>query len=193
MARTKQFDEGQVLDAAMHKFWESGFEATSMQDLEECTDLNRTSLYNAFGNKRQLFERVLGCYTENVLGSLFAELESAPTVKQGVRAFLNAALNLHYDKNKPGGCLMALSVLESAQHDKKTTETMQQTMRELKRVLQTRLSNAKKSGELSQTLDAGGVATAITTTVAGMAIMSKAGFPKSAVKKVGDQIVKLLD
>ena len=147
MARTKTFDEAQAIDAAMRMFWEYGFEGTSMQNLEQCTALNRTSLYNAFGNKRALFERALGCYNERVLGELFALLESAPTVKQGISDLLHAVLENQFDKNNPGGCMMALSVLESAQHDEQTIETMQQTMHGLKRELQSRLSNAKKSGQ----------------------------------------------
>ena len=193
MPRTKQFDENQVIDAAMRKFWESGFEGTSMRDLEQCTALNRTSLYNAFGNKRQLFERALDHYTGKVLGELSTVLNGEPTAKQGIRALLNAVLKLHYDDDNPGGCLVALSVLESAQHDKQTTAMMQGTMQELKRVLQARLSKAKKSGELSKTLDVGATSAAFITTIAGMAVMSKAGFSKLMVKKGNDQVIKLLD
>ena len=193
MARTKQFDENQAIDAAMRKFWENGFDGTSMHDLEQCTELNRTSLYNAFGNKRALFERALGCYNERVLGELFALLESAPTVKQGISDLLHAVLENQFDRNNPGGCMMALSVLESAQHDEQTIETMQQTMHGLKRELQSRLSNAKKSGELSKALDVSGVAATITTTIAGMAVMAKAGFTKPVVKKGINQVIKLLD
>ena len=41
----KQFDEKAVLDKAMQAFWSRGYEATSMQNLVECTGINRGSLY----------------------------------------------------------------------------------------------------------------------------------------------------
>ena len=65
MARTKAFDERRALIAAMLVFWEKGYEATSMQDLEQAMGLRRTSIYNAFGNKRSLFGRVMACCTSN--------------------------------------------------------------------------------------------------------------------------------
>lgn len=193
MARTKQFDENQAIDSVMLKFWEKGYEGTSIQDLEECTGLNRTSLYNAFGNKQQVFERVMDRYKTAVLGELLESMEAAPTVKQGVLALLNTALNIHYDKSNPGGCLISLSVLESEQHDSDTREMLQQTVQELKRVLQARLNKGKKDGELSNTLDASGTATTIAATVSGMAILAKAGFSKSSVKKTINQVISLLD
>ena len=39
----------------MQVFWHKGYEATSMEDLLSAMDLNRGSLYDTFGDKRQLF------------------------------------------------------------------------------------------------------------------------------------------
>ena len=76
MARTKQFDETQALVSAMRVFWEKGYEGTSIHDLEQAMGLNRTSIYNTFGNKRAIFNRVMSCYKESVMASLFAALDT---------------------------------------------------------------------------------------------------------------------
>ena len=62
MARPRQFDEDAVLDAAMQRFWNNGYEATSMRDLAEVTGLTTPSLYNAFGDKRAIYRLVLDRY-----------------------------------------------------------------------------------------------------------------------------------
>lgn len=193
MARTKQFDERQALVSAMLVFWDKGYEGTSINDLEQAMGLNRTSIYNAFGNKSAIFERVMSCYKESVMSELFARLDSAPDIREGVRRMLNAALDIHFDDDNPGGCLVVLSVMEGGQHDAQSQASMQQTIHELKTALQTRLGKAKKSGELSKHLDAGATATTIATTMTGMMVMGKANFTRASLKKTVNQVVSLLD
>ena len=55
MARPREFDEGEALDAAMDCFWRDGYEATSVRDLAARMGITGASLYNAFGDKRSLF------------------------------------------------------------------------------------------------------------------------------------------
>src|SRR6516225_2219056 len=60
MPRVREFDVNDVLEKAKSLFWEKGYEAASIQDLVNATGVNRASLYQAFGGKRQLFEQALG-------------------------------------------------------------------------------------------------------------------------------------
>ena len=59
VGRPREFDEKAALEAAMDSFWQKGFEATSLADLCACTGLHKGSLYQAFGDKHQLFMRAL--------------------------------------------------------------------------------------------------------------------------------------
>ena len=60
--RPRAFDEEVVLDALVELFWEQGYEAASMADIVEAAGLNKSSLYNAFGSKDELFYTVLDRY-----------------------------------------------------------------------------------------------------------------------------------
>lgn len=193
MGRTRKFDERQALVAAMRVFWEKGYEATSIQDLEDATGLKRTSIYHAFGNKRALFQRVMACYKDSVMAGLFAEMDAAPDIREGVRRLLRAALDIHFDRHNPGGCLVVLSVLESGQHDEQARAAMQQTLHELRQSLHKRLARARNAGELSPALDPAATATTVATAMTGMMVMGKANFTRAALKRTIDQVVRLLD
>lgn len=193
MARTKEFDERQALIAAMLVFWEKGYEATSIQDLEQAMGLKRTSIYNAFGNKRNLFERVLGCYRESVMGQLFAAMDAAGNIHEGIAALLNGALDIHFDDAYPGGCLVVLSVLESGQHDVAANRVLAGTIQELRQELLRRLTRARKLGELRADLDVSATATTIATTLAGMMVLGKADFSRAVLKKTVQQVLAMLD
>lgn len=62
--RPRAFDEDQVLDALVELFWEQGYEAASMTDIVDRAGLNKSSLYNAFGSKDELFFTVLDRYID---------------------------------------------------------------------------------------------------------------------------------
>lgn len=64
MPRTEDFNRTEVLDKAKNTFWLKGYNGTSMQDLVDATGLNRSSLYNSFGSKMELFEASLRQYQQ---------------------------------------------------------------------------------------------------------------------------------
>jgi TetR/AcrR family transcriptional repressor of nem operon len=192
MARTRQFDERQALVSAMLVFWEKGYEGTSIHDLEQAMGLTRTSIYNAFGCKQQLFNRILTCYKESVMAELIMQMDSAPTIREGISRLLNGALDNHFDEDNPGGCLVVKSVIESNQHDIVSQGSPMQTLQDMKTLLQQRLSRGKKTGELPADLNVSSTAMTIATTMAGITVMGKAHFSRPMLKKTINQVLQLL-
>jgi TetR/AcrR family transcriptional regulator, transcriptional repressor for nem operon len=82
MARPREFDEGTVLDAAVLCFWKQGYEATSVRDLVAQTGITAASLYNAFGDKRALYQKALDHYVDPIRlerpGRYHMKLSDAP-------------------------------------------------------------------------------------------------------------------
>lgn len=52
MARPRTFDDDEVIDRAMERFWTHGYTDTSPAQLADATGIGKGSLYNAFGSKR---------------------------------------------------------------------------------------------------------------------------------------------
>jgi len=192
MARHKEFDETAALEAAMHTFWARGYEGTSLHDLESSMGLTRTSIYNAFGNKRQLFNQSITHYHQTVLASLMEILDKAPTIQEGIRKFLNGIIDLHFREDSPGGCLVVLSVLEREQHETETVMMLEHIVEHMQKVLQARIKQARNAGQLAREIDARSLSTSIVTAATGMMVMAKAGFSRTALHRVSDTICDLL-
>src|ERR1700723_557173 len=91
VGRPRRFDANKALDAAMRVFWEKGYEGASLADLTRAMRIERPSLYAAFGNKEQLFRKVLDRYMNGPLayfGNALAAAKARDVIEQ---IFLGAA------------------------------------------------------------------------------------------------------
>jgi TetR/AcrR family transcriptional repressor of nem operon len=193
MGRGKSFDEQQALEAAMKLFWAKGYAATSVQDLEVATGLNRTSLYNAFGNKNSLFKKTLHRYMEMLDQNLREIIARAPSTRQAVKGILEAVIDLHFSKESPGGCLAVLSVMESSQHDAETLAMTAGIFGDERQMLIGLLERGKTRGEFHRDFDATGTATVIAAAASGVVVLAKAGLPASALAGMIPPVLALLD
>jgi len=193
VARTKGFDENQALEAAMRLFWEKGYAATSLHDLEQGTGLNRASIYNAFGNKRNLFKRCLARYVGRVEEMLDSIAGAAASSREAINNWLAFVIDFHFSPETPGGCLVILSALERHQHDRETKEMVAALFRREREVVQRVLEQGVKRGEFPAEFDCAGVAGAITAATSGMVVLAMADTPVSALQGVLRSVMGLLD
>src|SRR5215475_7801060 len=101
----------------MDCFWRDGYEATSVRDLAAQMGIAGPSLYNAFGDKRSLFQAVLRRYVERATRERIDRLEKSLPPKEAVRAFLGEIVERSIDGDRRG-CLLVNSALEIAPRDK---------------------------------------------------------------------------
>src|SRR5213080_2666917 len=85
--RPRAFDPDAALDRAMHVFWAKGYEGASLSDLTRSMRINRPSLYAAFGNKEQLFGKVLDRYANGPL-SYFRKALAAAKARDVIKQIL---------------------------------------------------------------------------------------------------------
>ena len=184
MPREKSFDEDKVLEAVMLLFWKKGYEATSMQAIENATGLKRTSLYNTFGNKRSLFQKSLMRYLSTVLARFLTVLGNAPTVNAAISDVLHEVIELHYNRANPGGCMVVLSLLESHQHDAKTKKMLESALAQLQAAIVARINKGIIEGELSKDIPSRALGSQVTAWITGMIVMAKAKAPRKDLEQI---------
>lgn len=72
--RPPKFDEDYVIAAAIGAFFQKGFEATTLAELEQATGVDRSTLYNSFGGKAGLYATATDTYLSIAEASLFDPL-----------------------------------------------------------------------------------------------------------------------
>lgn len=127
MGRTRVFDYDTVVRAARAVFWQHGYEGASLPDLETATDLNRSSIYHAFGSKRGLFDAAVQSYLAEIVQPRLVPLTVAPVAPSAIIDYLNelkAALSDSESSSARNGCLLLNAAGAPISHDDSVRETI---------------------------------------------------------------------
>jgi TetR/AcrR family transcriptional repressor of nem operon len=117
VGRPREFDETEVLEAAMCCFWAKGYEATSVRDLAEEMGLAGASLYNAFGDKRALYRRALDHYLQQSVHERVRRLEATKAPLPAIGGFLAEVIERSVADKQRRGCMLVNAAIEVAPHD----------------------------------------------------------------------------
>ena len=172
--RPRAFDRSTALDAATRVFWQKGFTATSMNDLCEAMGIGSPSLYAAFGSKEQLYTEAIRYYGERGGSQLFDALESAPTAKLGIEAFLRFSARSLACPAGPLGCMVVLSSVASEGIAGLADMIVEERKRSLK-MIEARLQRGIKEGDLSRETKVKALARFFVTVQQGMSIQARDG------------------
>ena len=192
MARPREFDEEQVLDAAMRLFWIKGYPGTSLQDIVDATGLERPSIYNAYGNKRGVFHHALDRYCEAFLNNSAKIIGRAPTARTAVDHLVRNYLTQQFSSDKPSGCMAGLAANEAHMHDAETLARVTKFFRRFEKQLCDRLVEGRANAEFPDSFDARGVSTALVCLLAGMVTLRRSEFSKHSLQSARRAAAALL-
>jgi AcrR family transcriptional regulator len=183
MARPREFDEDYVLEQALHVFWDRGYEAASLAELQEATGLTKSSLYKAFESKEGLFRYVLDRYHRNHLA--FREVALLqPTPWLIAESLLYGIVNLHTGRNTPSGCLVTLSALACGPDARPLSEELAESRNEFERRLRERFVAVEEAGPLPLGMNSQQAAAFISTLIQGLAVQAKSGASRRQLRQI---------
>jgi AcrR family transcriptional regulator len=183
LGRPRAFDPDVALERAMHVFWAKGYEGASLSNLTRAMRINRPSLYAAFGNKEELFRKVLDRYVNGPL-AYFGKALTAPKARDVIEQILFGAARMASDPRLPAGCLMvqgALACGDAAGSVRKETASRRDAS---EIALRRRLQRAKREGDLPENADPAELAHYVMTVVRGMAVQSTGGASHDQLRRV---------
>ncbi|GAA3570121.1 TetR/AcrR family transcriptional regulator [Amycolatopsis ultiminotia] len=185
MPRPREFDEAEALEGAMNAFWARGFEATSTDDLCTATGLGRSSIYNTFSSKRELFRRTLDHYRLRGAESRAALLEGAADGLDAIRRLLTDVIEDELAHGRRG-CLIVNTVAEFGTTDAEISAQVEADSQAYLSAITHVARTGQADGSVTRDRDAHDLAQFVHSTVSGLRVMSRRGAERSALEAVAD-------
>ncbi|MBC3982258.1 TetR/AcrR family transcriptional regulator [Streptomyces sp. AC536] len=190
MARPRTFDEERALDAAVWAFWVKGYEATSTQDLCSATGLGRSSIYNTFSSKHELFTRALARYMDVMTAGQVAVLEQAERpVMERLRALFDVVIDGEFERRVEGrsvGCLTVNTTVEIAGRDPEVAALLARDLERRLASFRGVIEAGQRAGEISTARDADSLARFINAVIGGMRVSAQGGADRAVLESVAD-------
>lgn len=178
--RPLEFDLGKAQEAIMRLFWEKGFLGVSLPDLEKRTGLSRSSLYNSFGSKQEVFEQSLERYRQAMGEQMCRPLETGEQGLADLLAFFDAVGGMFTNQRGATGCLMVNSMVEFGGADAAVARHQTEHLTRVRRAITAALERAVARGEIpADTVESrSNVALSL---LLGITVAARAGLPRREI------------
>jgi len=173
MARPREFDEQKTLEAVAEAFWARGYEATSTRELAERTGLTVTSLYNAFGDKRALFQRALEHYLDATLRERIDRLEKSLAPSEAIAAFFHEVIERSLSDTQQRGCFLVNSALEATPEAPELRAAIAAEIDAIRAFFRRCLLAGRRSGDVPSSVSAAEASAHLLTVMLGLRVMAR--------------------
>lgn len=181
--RPPAFQQSEALEKAMQAFWQFGYEGTSMATLIAAMQMNKPSIYAAFGNKEALFKAALDHYVAGPSAFVKAAL-AAPSAYLVASTFLTQAIDLLTQTEPPRGCLIVQGALTCGPEAIMVKKILQQYRLNLEAAFQQRFEDAKTAHDLPTEVNTAILAKYILTVHQGLSVQAASGVQQEALLAV---------
>ncbi|SDI08977.1 TetR/AcrR family transcriptional regulator [Mucilaginibacter sp. P25] len=186
MARSKDFDEAEVLSKAVCIFWHKGYNGTSMQDLVDGLGISRSSLYDTFGDKHALYIKALDSYQKAGGNQMCDIINNTASAKEAIQKLLELTMRDLLNDEQRKGCFMVNAEIELASLDAEVKDLICRNEQQFEDAILSAIKKGQASGEVRNSQDSLALARFIMNAVRGMQVSAKA----TADKAFFDDIIK---
>lgn len=191
MARSKEFEENEVLDKAMKLFWEQGYEKTSMSDLVEHMGIHRRSIYDTFTDKRTLFFKAMERFGNRTDAKLAAGVKQTKTAKEALHFIFDYMSST--EEGEPPGCMFVNSAVEMACRDEDVDAKAVGAFEKVEHLLVEIVTWGQENGEFSSQHDAQELAEYLHNSLIGIRVMARTSVPKEKLERISTMSMLLLE
>lgn len=189
IGRPRGFDTDEALERAMLTFWEHGYDGVSLTDLTRAMGITKTSMYAAFGNKEDLFQKAMQRYADSRAASADQVLEE-PTAQEVATAYLTASVEGTTRNDCPTGCLGVQASLVANHLGQSATDALTAWRDHNRTSFRARFRRAVDEGDLPAGTEPDVLAHYLLTMANGLAVQAAAGATREELQRVVDAALR---
>lgn len=182
MARPEAYNREDVLNKAMQHFWRHGYEATSVQDLVDVTGINRSTLYNSFGSKRDFFMSAVAHYRQQESDKRLNILRNTPAGKRAIEHYFQDLRDFAISDERQLGCLLTNAAVELAPHDTRIQDSLRGGFLKVEDALCDAIKRGQDSGDIPAEKNPRALARFLLNTIQGVRVLSRSNADPATIK-----------
>lgn len=193
MARPREFDTKEALTRAMEVFWSQGYEGTSTADLTRAMGISKSSLYDTFGSKHELFLAAIDHYNATVTGKVKAACGIDAPARCVIEGMFNRAIERVCCAEGRRGCFLNNCAVEVAVHDPAAASRVKGGLGVIEETLYSLVVRGQQEGGIRRDKDPRALARFLATTLNGMLVVGKACEDQPMLRDAADIALAALD
>lgn len=191
--RPRAFEPDAALARALDVFRDSGFSATSLDDLSAAMGINRPSLYGAFGDKRALFLKAYGRYRAKMVELFSDAFAPEKSLRQMLERAYEIAIEVYSEGgDNPRGCFTVMTAGSEALGEGPILEAVQSALANTDMIMLRRFERAAAEGDLLAGADVAAHAKIAASIFHTLAVRARAGAPHAELAMIAASAVNLL-
>lgn len=153
MSRSAPYDRDTAIDAAMALFWQKGFHATSLKDLEAKLAMKPGSIYAAFSSKEKLYLLALERYFAQSRTQFREQVSEAASPLAAMAEHVRAYARLAPDDKSRQACMLTKTLIDTNATDPAIAAMTRDYLSAMQTEFAAVFAAAKEAGELADDAD----------------------------------------
>jgi TetR/AcrR family transcriptional repressor of nem operon len=151
------------------------------------------SLYNAFGDKRSLYERSLNRYLDQTFRERIQRIEPSLPPRDAIIAFLHEIIKRSVTDKQRRGCLLVNSAIESAPHDPKFLDIVATFLSQVEAFFLRCVSKGQGDGTISRAHSAADLSKSLLGILLGIRVLARVRPERKLLEGLVRPVFGLLD
>lgn len=168
----------------METFWRCGYEGTSLNDLLIATGLSKSSFYQAFKSKHEVFQRALTRYCDVLTERLRDKLLASNSGWDFIESVMMTAVSEARESDCLRGCMIVNVATEFSNRDARIGKLVTDGVKRVTQIFSAAVKRAQKEGSISAEKDPNLLGRYLLSSLSGLRTLVKAGNSHNSIAGV---------